>query len=183
MRAQQKVNPFMSKMKPSKVVLISNLDNIFKHAKEVFAFFSCFGNIRKVLLMKNLNKAMVEYFQIDSSLLCALNVNNLKIQNTELRINYSKHSTIDLEKNNKNLNSVSYNEIFIPGNEDHRYQKEDFVGNISKNLKAKITLEEAGDLEVLKEKVREFLGGKESSLMLENRQEKYVEIRVVFEDV
>lgn len=92
----------MSKMKPSKVILISNLDDIFKSAKEVFNFFSCFGNIRKILLMKNLNKAMVEYYDTDSSLLCAVNVNNLKILSTELRINYSKYTTINLDKNNKN---------------------------------------------------------------------------------
>lgn len=92
----------MSKMKPSKVILISNLDDIFKSAKEVFNLFSCFGNIRKILLMRNLNKAMVEYYDTDSSLLCAVNVNNLKILSTELRINYSKYTTINLDKNNKN---------------------------------------------------------------------------------
>lgn len=41
--------------------------------------------------MKNLNKAMIEYYEDESSLLCALNINNLKIFNTELRVNYSKY--------------------------------------------------------------------------------------------
>lgn len=122
-------------MKPSKVVLASNLNDIFKNAREVFNFFSCFGNIKKLLLMKNLNKTMVEYYDTDSSLLCAVNVNNLKLENTELRVNYSKYQTIDLEKNNKNSNSVNYNEILIPGKDDHRYKEHDFVGNMSKNLK------------------------------------------------
>lgn len=161
----------MSKMKPSKVVLISNLDNIFKNAKELFNFFSCFGNIRKVLLMKNLNKAMVEYYETDSSLLCAVNVNNLKLFNTELRINYSKHPTIDLNKNNKNLNSVSYNEIFIPGKEDHRYQKEDYVGNISKNLKVRISIDESMIIEEKMKKLQDTLKGKEVNIMLENRKD------------
>lgn len=96
------------------MILISNLDNIFKSAKEVFNVFSCFGNIRKILLMKNLNKAMVEYYESESSLMCAVNINNFKILDTELRINYSKYKTIDLEKNNKNKNSINYNEVFIP---------------------------------------------------------------------
>lgn len=129
------MNPFRSKMKPSKVVLASNLNNIFENAKEVFNIFSCFGNIKKILLMKNLNKVLVEYYDSESSLICAVNVNNLKLKDTELRINYSKYPTIDLEKNNKNSNSVNFNEIFIPGNGDHRYDKLDFVGNISNNLK------------------------------------------------
>ena len=85
--------------------------------------------------MKNLNKVLVEYYDSESSLICAVNVNNLKLKDTELRINYSKYPTIDLEKNNKNSNSVNFNEIFIPGNGDHRYDKLDFVGNISNNLK------------------------------------------------
>lgn len=55
------INSFTSKIKPSKVVLVSNMDNIFQSAREVFNLFSCFGNIKKVLLMKNLNKALVEY--------------------------------------------------------------------------------------------------------------------------
>lgn len=66
-------------MKPSKVVLASNLNDAFINAREVFNFFSCFGNIKKILLMKNLNKVMIEYYETDSSLICAVNVNNLKL--------------------------------------------------------------------------------------------------------
>lgn len=156
-------------MKPSKVVLASNLNNVFDNAKEVFNFFSCFGNIKKILLMKNLNKVMVEFYETDSSLICAVNVNNLKLKDTELRINYSKYPTIDLGKNNKNSNSVNYNEIFIPGNEDHRYEKQDFVGNISNNLKVRISTKENFDLELTKTNLMEALKANEVVLMLENR--------------
>ena len=104
------------------MILISNLDNIFGAAKEVFNLFSCFGNIRKVLLMKNLNKAMVEYCEPESSLRCAVNINNLKLLDTELRINYSTYKTIDLEKNNKNKNSINFNEVFVPSKEDNRFE-------------------------------------------------------------
>ena len=95
---KKKENPFESKLRQSKVVLISNLENHFENAQEVHNLFSTFGNIRKVLLMKNLNKALIEYFSTDSSLLCALNVNNLRLRNTELRVNYSKYHSIDLSK-------------------------------------------------------------------------------------
>jgi len=41
-------------MIPSKVILVSNLNNIFENAIEIHNLFSCFGNIVKILLMKNL---------------------------------------------------------------------------------------------------------------------------------
>lgn len=136
LQEKQKENPFQSKIKPSKVVLISNLEGHFDSAKEVFNLFSTFGNIRKVLLMKNLNKTMIEYYQTESSLLCALNINNLKLLNTELRVNYSKYQTIDLDKNNKNQNSIAFNEVFIPSQEDHRYQ----IDDVKCNLSTKVTV-------------------------------------------
>lgn len=74
--------------------------------------------------MKNLNKVMIEYYETSSSYNCAVNVNNFKISNTELRINYSRYSTIDLEKNNKNKNSINFNEVFIPSENDHRFKKD-----------------------------------------------------------
>ena len=43
------------------VILISNLDAEFGSARELFNLFSCFGFINKILMMKNLRKALVEY--------------------------------------------------------------------------------------------------------------------------
>lgn len=114
--------------------MISNLENNFESAYEVHSLFSTFGNIKKILFMKNLNKTLVEYFSIDSSLLCALNINNLKLKNTELRVNYSKYQTIDLTKNNQNHNAIKFNEVLIPSRKDFRYQKNDVVANLSSNL-------------------------------------------------
>lgn len=131
---KKKENPFESKVIPSKVVLISNLENNFESAYEVHSLFSTFGNIKKILFMKNLNKTLVEFFSIDSSLLCALNINNLKLRNTELRVNYSKYQTIDLTKNNQNHNAIKFNEVLIPSRKDFRYQKNDVVANLSSNL-------------------------------------------------
>lgn len=114
--------------------MISNLENNFESAYEVHSLFSTFGNIKKILFMKNLNKTLVEFFSIDSSLLCALNINNLKLRNTELRVNYSKYQTIDLTKNNQNHNAIKFNEVLIPSRKDFRYQKNDVVANLSSNL-------------------------------------------------
>lgn len=84
--------------------------------------------------MKNLNKTLIEYFSTDSSLLCALNINNIKLKNTELRVNYSKYQTIDLAKNNQNHNAIKFNEVLIPSKSDYRYHKNDVVANLSPNL-------------------------------------------------
>jgi len=43
----------------SKVVLVSNLDNVFSSVQELFNLFSCFGDINKLILMHNLQKALV----------------------------------------------------------------------------------------------------------------------------
>lgn len=133
--------------------------------------------------MKNLNKAMVEYYETESSLLCAVNVNNLKLFNTELRINYSKHSTIDLSKNNKNQNSISFNEILIPGKEDHRYRKDELGGNIGKILKITFPLKDETDSLSLIEKLKIHLGTIDVALMLENRKEKFLHMRASFESI
>ena len=93
--------------------------------------------------MKNLNKTLIEYFSTDSSLLCALNINNLKLKNTELRVNYSKYQTIDLSKNNQNSNSIKFNEVLIPSKSDFRYEKNDVVANLSAKLV--ISLDGASD--------------------------------------
>lgn len=47
------------------------------------------------------------------------------LEDTELRVNYSKHQTIDLEKNGQNHMSVEFNDVFIPDKKDHRYGYDD----------------------------------------------------------
>lgn len=131
LKEKQEENPFQSKLMPSKVVLISNLEGNFGSAKELFNLFSTFGNIKKVLFMSNLNKAMIEYHENEGALLCALNINNLKLSNTELRVNYSKFQAIDLEKNKRNPNAIAFNEVFLPSPEEHRYKKDDVKTNLS----------------------------------------------------
>lgn len=57
------------------------------------------------------------------------------MDNQELRINYSKYKEIDLEKNNMNKNSITFNEVYIPCKSDHRYDKYDVRVNVSIYLK------------------------------------------------
>lgn len=102
---------------PSNVVLISNIEGLFDTKVELFNLFSCFGNIRKLILMKNLQKALVEYLDVESATVCLKNLHCVNIKGTILKINYSKYKTIDLSKNNKNMNAINYNEVLlVPSN-------------------------------------------------------------------
>ena len=117
--------PFKTNMAPSKVVLISNLLTIFDNSKQVFNLFSCFGDIVKILLMKNLQKVMVEYSNLEGSKICIANINNLKITGTVLRVNYSKYQHIDLKKNNRSENSVQFNDVLLPNGKSRFSQDEE----------------------------------------------------------
>lgn len=97
----------------SRVVLVSNLANVFKNCNEVFNLFSAFGNIITILFMKNHQKALIEYTDLQYANEAITNLNHLELGETCLHLSYSKYHTIDLEKNNKNENSMQFNEVFV----------------------------------------------------------------------
>lgn len=105
----------------SKVVLVSNLGFVFKDTEELFNLFSAFGNISKILFMVNLQKALIEYTDINYASECITNINNLTLCETKLKISYSKYKTIDITKSNKNDNSIQYNEILAVHPMKNRY--------------------------------------------------------------
>ena len=106
---------------PSNVVLISNLDECFFTATELYNVFSCFGNILRILLMKNLKKALIE-FVYENSAKNALDCMNLRVfGNTKIKMNYSKFKTIDLKKNNKSGLSQKFNEVMLVSQEMNRF--------------------------------------------------------------
>lgn len=113
-------NSFMTSV--SKVVLVSNLGHVFRNTEELFNLFSSFGNIAKILFMKNLQKTLVEYTEITYASESITNLNNLVLGETKLRVNYSKYRSIDLNKNNKNENSMHYNEVLIVPPMRNRYK-------------------------------------------------------------
>lgn len=106
---------------PSKVILFSNIDPIFTSASEIYNLFSCFGNIRKVLFMKNIRKAMVEFSTIEYAQSCLLYLNNRPFGNSKIKVNFSKYQKIDLKKNNKTENSQNFNEVVVVLPEMDRY--------------------------------------------------------------
>lgn len=103
-------------LQSSKVVLVSNLDNVFSSVQELFNLFSCFGDINKLILMHNLQKALVEYQVVDSARLSIQHLSGLLIMNTKLKVNYSKYKKIDIKKSFRNEASLQFNEVLtVPG--------------------------------------------------------------------
>lgn len=107
---------------PSKVVLVSNLAHVFRSTDEIFNLFSAFGNVSKILFMMNLQKALIEYADIDAATHTMNNLNNLALGETKLRVSISKYKKIDLLKNNKNENSMQYNQVLIVPPVRNRYK-------------------------------------------------------------
>ncbi len=124
---------FKSNMQPSKVILISNLSNIFSSSKEIHNLFRCFGDVNKVLYMKNLQKAMVQYVSLEGSKRCLMNINCFQNKETNLKVNYSKYQFIDLKKNNKNRKSIQFNDVFVPMIKSH-FSNDFNSKNISRNI-------------------------------------------------
>ena len=83
---------------PSKVVLVSNLGFVFGSSEELFNLLSCFGIVNGLILMKNLQRALVEFSNVESATECITNIDNLSLGPTRLRVNYSKHKKIDFEQ-------------------------------------------------------------------------------------
>lgn len=111
---------FKSKVTKSKVVLVSNLDCSDFRARDMMALVSCFGNVKKLLLMANLKKCLVEFKSIAFAQSCLVLLNNQFFRGEKLKVNFSKYSRIDLKKNGKSDNSERFNEVRKARREDIR---------------------------------------------------------------
>lgn len=131
----------------SKVVLISNLDDFFHSASEIFNLFSCFGNIVRVLLMKNLKKAMVEYKKPESAEVALNCMNNRTFGRSKIKVVFSKYKKIDLKRNNKSENSQNFNEVIIVSNKMNRF-KNSAAHVIQPSDTLLVVVEKATDLQV-----------------------------------
>lgn len=123
----QTATPFRKDSEPvdygeSKVVLISNLNEFFFNVTELFNVFSCFGNLVKVLLMKNLKKALVEFKKVQSAQAAIACMNYQMFGKTKIKVSMSKYKKIDLKRNNKSEASQNFNEVIIVSNKMNRFQ-------------------------------------------------------------
>lgn len=105
----------------SLVVLVSNLGQEFRSAREVFNLFSCFGHVAKVLMMKNLRKTLIEFSRIDSSIKAVEQINRAGFAYLLLKANFSHFKQIDLEKSSRSPKSLEFNEVFMPGPKHNKF--------------------------------------------------------------
>lgn len=110
----------------SGVVLVSNLDEEFVSTSELFNLFSCFGYVTKILLMKNLRKALVEFSHAEHAKSAVQEVNQACFARFRLKANFSKYQRIDLKRNNKSQNSQQFNEVLTPCFGQNRFAHNDF---------------------------------------------------------
>lgn len=97
----------------SSVVLISNVDSVFTSARELLNLFSCFGYVVKLLFMRNLRKALVEYALPVQAERAVIAINAQRFPTLRIKANFSRYKTIDLKKNNKSGNSQQFNEVMV----------------------------------------------------------------------
>ena len=120
-KLKAKKNPNL--ISPSKVIIISNLGFVFRDSEELFNLLSCFGVVKGIIYMKNLQKALVEYTTVGSATECITNIDNLFLGPTKLKISYSRHSEIDFKRSRMDQTSLQYNEIVEIPDHQQRYEK------------------------------------------------------------
>lgn len=131
---------------PSKVILISNLFGGLESVAELFNVFSCFGNIFKILLMKNLKKALIEYTSIEFAKVAQSCMNNQIVGSSRIRVNFSRYKKIDLKKNNKSEKSQQFNEVMVASKNMHRFQPEASEPHIPPSSNLLVVCEKKTDL-------------------------------------
>ena len=133
----------------SRVVLVSNLEDVFATKFELFNLFSCFGYVKQLIYMNNLKKALIEYRTLEEAEVSYRCMNCVDMGHTTLKVNYSKYKTIDVKRSNRNVNSINYNEIFIVPTDFQREEREykTIIDELSSSLL--VELRDVGDMEVL----------------------------------
>jgi hypothetical protein len=131
---------------PTKVLLVSNLFNCFDSVSEVYNVFSCFGNISKVLLMKNLKKALIEYTTVEFAVSAQAAMNNQLFGSAKIKVNFSRYKKIDLKKNNKSENSQQFNEVMVASKLMHRFESDEAEATQNPTDSLMIVCEKTPDL-------------------------------------
>lgn len=106
---------------PSRVILLSNIGFIFKQAKEIHHLFSNFGNIRMIIFMKSLQKALIEYYSIDSAKKSIKNLNGITLGPSTLNIQHSLYKQLIIEDQKENRDFIYFNEIMMIDKKMHRF--------------------------------------------------------------
>lgn len=111
---------------PSRVILLSNIGFLFKQAKEIHSLFSNFGNIRMIIFMKSLQKALIEYYSIDSAKKSIKNLNGITLGPATLNIQHSLYKQLIIEDQKENRDFIYFNEIMMIEKKMHRFNLKNY---------------------------------------------------------
>ena len=103
-----------------RVVLVSNLDDIWMNIYYLFNLFSCFGNIAKILLLTSGKKALIEFKkQVDIKNLL-ITVNRDLFDDLKIKLCISKYRRLSLSKE-QNCQTDNPNKVYIVPKHKHRF--------------------------------------------------------------
>ncbi|KAL4486372.1 hypothetical protein ABPG72_007158 [Tetrahymena utriculariae] len=91
-----------------KVLFVRHLDFPDLKISMLYNLFSNYGNIVKIIFMKQKRQALIEFEETSQATAAKENLNNLSYYNAQIKIDYSKYDQIDLQK--KKLHSGENNE-------------------------------------------------------------------------
>lgn len=114
-----------SELEQPRVVLLSNVGEEFGCARDLFNLMASFGFVAKLLFMRNLRKALVEFASNSAALASISAINFASFSSIKLRATLSKHRSLDLRRNNRSQNSQVFNEAIIGSQSSNRVLPKD----------------------------------------------------------
>ena len=166
----------------SKVLIISNLED-FSKVSEILNLFSCFGDIKKILFMKNKKNAFIEFTSFAFAENSFIYMNDQKIINSKIVVSFSKSiKQIDLKKNLRSENAKLYNQTLKVKNEQKKFLNHfgNFLNPPSNKILAIFENKYDFEIKFLRDFFDSFLGCKEF-LVLENGE--FLQIGIVYRNL
>jgi hypothetical protein len=98
-----------------RVVLISNLEHVFRNVHYLYNFLSIYGRIFGLIYVSNRHYAFVEFEIFDDASRCIADINHHEKQGSSLRASVSgRHSSLKAESSENHTNSNKYNQNLFP---------------------------------------------------------------------
>jgi RNA recognition motif-containing protein len=108
-----------SEVQKSAVLHVNGLENKDIKVQMLYNIFSNFGNIAKIIFMRNKASALIEFESIEYSSIAKDYLNNIVFMGKPLRINYSNYPNIQI-RNKQNKGSE---EVFMGNQKCYRFNK------------------------------------------------------------
>ena len=89
--------PVPSMFKNNHVLLASNLDGFWTEPECLIGFFSCFGNLTRMLLLTKTKKALIEFFNSADMHSAVLNTTDDCFAEANVKVNFSKYKKLNVD--------------------------------------------------------------------------------------